>query len=232
MTPAGQAAREPGELIRVLLVDDHKVVRQGLRAFLSGESDIEVVAEAANGRQALDRLMTLSGEGLLPDVVLMDLKMEPIDGVQTTREIRSRFADVEVVVITSFLEEERVQTALDAGASGYVLKDAEVDEIIGAVRAACRGELHLDPAVAKGLMRSLRAPTGREPAADLTERELEILRLVAAGHANKEIAVQLVISERTARTHVSNILRKLGLASRTQAALWAVREGLARGTRS
>jgi DNA-binding NarL/FixJ family response regulator len=232
MTPAGEAERETGELIRVLLVDDHKVVRQGLRAFLSGESDIEVVAEAANGRQALDRLMTLSGEGLLPDVVLMDLKMEPIDGVQTTREIRSRFADVEVVVITSFLEEERVQTALDAGASGYVLKDAEVDEIIGAVRAACRGELHLDPAVAKGLMRSLRAPTGREPAADLTERELEILRLVAAGHANKEIAVQLVISERTARTHVSNILRKLGLASRTQAALWAVREGLARGTRS
>jgi DNA-binding NarL/FixJ family response regulator len=120
-----------------------------------------------------------------------------------------------------------VQAALDAGASGYVLKDAEVDEIVGAVRAARRGELHLDPAVAKGLMRSLRAPTSQESAADLTERELEILRLLAAGQANKEIAAQLVISERTARTHVSNILRKLGLASRTQAALWAVREGLA-----
>lgn len=232
MTPAREPEPGPREVIRVLLVDDHKVVRQGLRAFLSGESDIEVVAEAANGRQALDRLMTLRGEGLLPDVVLMDLKMEPIDGVQTTREIRARFEEVEVVVITSFLEEGRVQTALDAGASGYVLKDADVDEIIGAVRAACRGELHLDPAVAKGLMRSLRAPTGREPAADLTERELEILRLVAAGQANKEIAAQLVISERTARTHVSNILRKLGLASRTQAALWAVREGLASENRS
>ena len=231
MNPARET-EQPRELIRVLLVDDHKVVRRGLRAFLSGESDIEVVAEAANGRQALDRLMALRGEGRLPDVVLMDLKMEPIDGVQATREIRSRFADVEVVVITSFVEEERVQTALDAGASGYVLKDAEVDEIIGAVRAACRGELHLDAAVAKRLMRSLRAPTGQEPAADLTERELEILRLLAAGHANKEIAGRLVISERTARTHVSNVLRKLGLASRTQAALWAVREGLASGTRS
>ncbi len=231
MNPARESEQQPRELIRVLLVDDHKVVRQGLQAFLSGESDIEVVAEASNGRQALDRLMALHAEGLLPDVVLMDLMMEPIDGVQATREIRSRFADVEVVVITSFLEEERVQAALDAGASGYVLKDAEVDEIVGAVRAACRGELHLDPVVAKRLMRSMRAPTGREPAAELTERELEILRLLAAGHSNKEIAAQLVISERTARTHVSNILGKLGLASRTQAALWAVREGLASGTR-
>jgi DNA-binding NarL/FixJ family response regulator len=222
-----RSPEEPESLIRVLLVDDHKVVRQGLQAFLSTESDIEVVAEAANGRQALDRLMALHAEGQLPDVVLMDLMMEPIDGVQATREIRSRFADVEVVVITSFIEEERVQAALDAGASGYVLKDADVDEIVGAVRAACRGELHLDPAVAKRLMRSLRAPSSQQPAAELTERELEILRLLAAGDANKEIAARLVISERTARTHVSNILHKLGLASRTQAALWAVREGLA-----
>jgi DNA-binding NarL/FixJ family response regulator len=232
VNPAREPEQPPSEVIRVLLVDDHKLVRQGLRAFLSGEDDIEVVAEAANGREALDRLMGLRSEDLLPDVVLMDLKMEPIDGVQATREIRSRFADVQVVVITSFLEEERAQTALDAGASGYVLKDAEVDEIVGAVRAACRGELHVDAKIAKRLMRSLRAPMGRERAADLTERELEILRLLAAGHANKEIAAQLVISERTARTHVSNILRKLGLTSRTQAALWAVREGLVGGTPS
>jgi len=152
--------------------------------------------------------------------------------VWATRDIRSRFTDVEVVVLTSFLEEERVHAALDAGAAGYVLKDADVDEIVGAVRAARRGELHLDPAIAKRLMASMRAPVRGEQGADLTARELEILRLVAAGQANKEIAAHLVISERTARTHVSNILRKLGLSSRTQAALWAVREGLASGPRA
>ncbi len=211
------------------------ITRSSARASLVSfdtEADIEVIAEAADGRQALDRLMGLGAKGLLPDVVLMDLQMEPIDGVQATREIRSRFTDVEVVVLTSFREEERVHAALDAGAAGYVLKDAEVDEIVGAVRAACRGELHLDPVVAKRLMISMRAPNPSKQGADLTGRELEILRLLAAGESNKEIAAHLVISERTARTHVSNILRKLGLASRTQAALWAVREGLGSGPRA
>jgi len=228
MTPA-RVEEEHIEVTRVMLVDDHKVVRQGLIGFLHTEADIEVIAEASDGRQALDRLMALAAEGTLPDVVLMDLQMEPIDGVWATRDIRARFTDVEVVVLTSFLEEERVHAALDAGAAGYVLKDADVDEIVGAVRAARRGELHLDAAVAKRLMASMRAPVRGEQGADLTARELEILRLVAAGEANKEIAAHLVISERTARTHVSNILRKLGLSSRTQAALWAVREGLASG---
>jgi DNA-binding NarL/FixJ family response regulator len=213
-------------VIRVLIVDDHAVVRRGLSSFLSTEAEIEVVGEAADGKEALERLRVLAAEGRRPDVVLMDLQMEVMDGVEATREIRSRYDDVEVVVLTSFIEEERVHAALEAGASGYLLKDADVDELCAAIRAAHGGEVHLDAAVAKRLMSSLRAPKQADPFADLTDREREILRMVAAGKANKEIAAELVISERTARTHVSNILRKLGLASRTQAALWAVREGL------
>jgi DNA-binding NarL/FixJ family response regulator len=213
-------------MIRVLVVDDHQVVRQGLLGLLGTEEDIEVVAEASNGRQALDRMMVLQGEEALPHVVLMDLQMAPMDGIEATRAIRSRFAGVEIVVLTSFVEEDRLRAALDAGAAGYVLKDADADEIVVALRAATRGELHLDAAVTKRLMRTMRTPAREDPRASLTERELEILRLLAAGRSNKEIAAQLIISERTARTHVSNILRKLRLASRTQAALWAVEEGL------
>jgi len=218
-------SEEPA-VIRVLIVDDHAVVRRGLSSFLSTEAEIEVVGEAADGKEALERLRILDAEGRRPDVVLMDLQMEVMDGVEATREIRLRYDDVEVVVLTSFIEEERVHAALEAGASGYLLKDADVDELCAAIRAAHGGEVHLDAAVAKRLMSSLRAPKQADPFADLTDREREILRMVAAGKANKEIAAVLVISERTARTHVSNILRKLGLASRTQAALWAVREGL------
>jgi DNA-binding NarL/FixJ family response regulator len=218
------------EVIRVLIVDDHDVVRRGLLGFLSTEPDIEVVGDARDGSQALERLSQLDAEGHRPDVVLMDLEMQVMDGVEATREIRSRYDDVEVVVLTSFVEEDRVHAVLEAGASGYLLKDADVDEVCRAIRAAYRGEVHLDAAIAKRLMASLRAAKQEDPFADLTEREREILRMVAAGKANKQIAAELVISERTARTHVSNILRKLGLASRTQAALWAVREGLADAT--
>jgi DNA-binding NarL/FixJ family response regulator len=218
------------EVIRVLIVDDHDVVRRGLLGFLSTEPDIEVVGDARDGSQALERLSQLDAEGQRPDVVLMDLEMQVMDGVEATREIRSRYDDVEVVVLTSFVEEDRVHAVLEAGASGYLLKDADVDEVCRAIRAAHRGEVHLDAAIAKRLMTSLRAPKQEDPFADLTEREREILRMVAAGKANKQIAMELVISERTARTHVSNILRKLGLASRTQAALWAVREGLVDAT--
>ena len=214
------------EVIRVLIVDDHKVVQRGLLGFLKTEADIEVVGEAQDGSQALEILSELDAEGRRPNVVLMDLQMPVMDGVQATREIRSRYDDVEVVVLTSFVEEERVHAALEAGASGYLLKDADVDEVSNAVRSAHRGEVHLDASVARRLMASLRSPR-KDPLAALTEREREILRMVAAGKANKQIAAELVISERTARTHVSNILRKLDLASRTQAALWAVREGLA-----
>jgi DNA-binding NarL/FixJ family response regulator len=210
----------------VLVVDDHAVVRRGLKHFLDSEGDLEVVGEAAGGAQALDLLARLASEERQPDVVLMDLKMEPLDGIESTRQIRARYSEVEVVALTSFGEEERVHAALEAGASGYLLKDSDADEVSAAIRAAHRGELPLDPAIARSLTSSLRAETREELDAELTTRELEILRLVGAGKSNKEIAAELQISERTARTHVSNILGKLDLTSRTQAALWAVRQGL------
>jgi DNA-binding NarL/FixJ family response regulator len=219
-------SEQPDAVIRVLIVDDHKVVRRGLVGFLATEPDIEIVGEAADGREALAQLAHLEVDEL-PRVVLMDLHMEPMGGVEATAEIRSRYEQVEVVVLTSFVEEEDVHAALAAGASGYLLKDRDADEVAGAIRAADQGELHLDAAVARRLTASMRASNREDPAAELTDREREILRMVAAGKANKQIAAELVISERTARTHVSNILRKLGLSSRTQAALWAVREGLA-----
>ena len=197
---------------------------------LATEPDIEVVGDASDGREALANLAKLEPDDL-PDVVLMDLQMQPMGGVDATAEIRSRHEHIEVVVLTSFVEEDDVHAALAAGASGYLLKDADADELAGAIRAAHQGELHLDPAIAKRLMASMRAPKTEDPGAELTTREREILQMVAAGKANKQIAAELVISERTARTHVSNILRKLDLSSRTQAALWAVREGLAPDTR-
>jgi len=215
-----------GDRIRVLVVDDHAVVRRGLVAFLDGEPDLDLVGDADGGAHALELLARLAIEKRLPDVVLMDLQMAPPDGIAVTREIRSRYREVEVVALTSFGEEARVHAALEAGATGYLLKDAEADEVASAIRAAHRGELQLDPAIARRLMQQLRATPPDDPAAKMTARELEVLRLIGAGRANKEIAAELGISERTARTHVSNILGKLGLHSRTQAALWAVREGL------
>ena len=217
---------ERDETIRVLVVDDHDVVRRGLLAFLDGEPDIDVVGEAGGGAQALDLLASMDSEGRPPDVIVMDLVMAPNDGIETTRRVRALYKDVEVVALTSFGEEERVHAALEAGASGYVLKDSDADEVAAAVRAAHRGELLVDPVVASRLMSSLHKPRDEDPISELTSRELDVLRLVAAGKPNKQIATELAISERTARTHVSRILRKLGLSSRTQAALWAVREGL------
>jgi DNA-binding NarL/FixJ family response regulator len=219
-------AAEPDESIAVLVVDDHELVRRGLRAFLNGEPDIEVIGEAGGGAEALDLLALMDSEGRRPDVVVMDLQMVPIDGIESTRQVRARYQDIEVVALTSFAEEERVHAALEAGASGYLLKDSDADDVAAAVRAAHRGELQLDPVVARRLMSSLRDGQDDDPATELTSRELEVLRLVAAGKPNKQIAAELAISERTARTHVSRILQKLGLSSRTQAALWAVREGL------
>jgi DNA-binding NarL/FixJ family response regulator len=216
-----------GELIRVLVVDDHRMVREGLRSYLELVDDIAMVGDASDGRAALDWLARAKAQGALPDVVLMDLLMEPMGGIEATAAIRERYPGVEVVAVTSFVEGEKVHAALEAGAAGYLLKDAEADEVAAAVRAARRGEVHLDPAVARQLTASLRGGPSADPQALLTIREREILLLVAQGKANKEIASELVISERTARTHVSNILAKLGLNSRTQAALWAVREGLA-----
>jgi len=221
---APQDATEP--LLHVLIVDDHGVVRRGMQAYLAMVPDIDVVGEAADGRQALHRLQTLAQTGHLPDVVLMDLVMPGMDGIAATAAIKARYPEIDVVVLTSFVEESRVQAALEAGATGYLLKDADADEVAAAIRAAYRGEMRLAPAIAARLMQSLRAPARADPLAELTEREREVLILVARGQANKDIAGELGITERTARTHVSNILGKLGLASRTQAALFAVREGL------
>jgi DNA-binding NarL/FixJ family response regulator len=211
------------ETIGVLVVDDHEIVRRGLLAFLDSEPDIEVVGEARGGAEALALLASTERR---PDVIVMDLQMAPIDGIEATRQVRARYDDIEVVALTSFAEEERVRAALEAGASGYVLKDSDADDVAAAVRAVHRGELQLDRGVARRLMSSLREGQGIDRIAELTSRELDVLRLVAAGEPNKQIAAELAISERTARTHVSRILRKLGLSSRTQAALWAVREGL------
>jgi DNA-binding NarL/FixJ family response regulator len=203
--------------IRVLLVDDHEVVRRGLRGFLELQDDIEIVGEAADGAQAI----TLADQ-LQPDVVLMDLMMPNVDGVTAIGEIRSRQPETDIVAVTSFIEEHKVTAALEAGASGYLLKDADADDVADAIRAAHAGEVRLDPQVARVLAERLRARRNEAPVEPLTARENEVLRLVARGAANKEIAAELSITERTARTHVSNILGKLGLASRTQAALWAV----------
>lgn len=205
--------------IRVLLADDHGVVRRGLRGFFELLDDIEIVGEAEDGQQAVEATGSLR-----PDVVLMDLLMPGLNGIAATAEIKRRWPEVEVVALTSFIEEERVTAALEAGATGYLLKDADADDVALAIRRAHAGEVHLDPQVARLLATRIRAR--KEPALPehepLTERELEVLRLVAKGHANKEIAARLDITERTARTHVSNILGKLDLASRTQAALWAI----------
>jgi DNA-binding NarL/FixJ family response regulator len=220
------------ERIRVLVVDDHAVVRHGLVDFLASEPDLVLVGDADGGAQALELLAQLDAQARLPHVVLMDLQMAPPDGITATREIRARYRDVEVVVLTSFGQKARVDAALQAGATGFLLKDAEADEVAAAIRAAHRGEFQLDPAIARRLMSGEDAAPGNDPAATMTARELEVLRVVGAGKANKEIAAQLGISERTARTHVSNILTKLGLHSRTQAALWAVREGLVEADQS
>ena len=214
------------EAIRVFVVDDHEVVRLGLRAFLQATPGVEVVGEAADGRAALEGLDALAARDALPDVVLMDLVMPEPDGITTTAAVKQTYPGVEVVVVTSFGEAHRVHSALEAGATGYVLKDAEVDEIIEAIRAAHRGEVHLDAAVARVLTRSLVAP--RRGAAALTARERDVLVLVAEGRSNREIGRTLSIGERTVQTHLGNVLTKLELSSRTQAALWAVREGLVR----
>jgi DNA-binding NarL/FixJ family response regulator len=208
--------------IRVLLVDDHAVVRRGLQGFFELLDDIEVVGEADNGRQAIEATRATK-----PDVVLMDLLMPEVDGIAATAAIKSELPDVEIVALTSFVEEARVTAALEAGASGFILKDADADDVAAAIRAAYRGEVHLDPAVASLLARRVRerATTANAPE-NLTDREREVLGLVARGLSNQAIADRLAITERTARTHVSNILAKLGLTSRTQAALYAVEHHL------
>jgi DNA-binding NarL/FixJ family response regulator len=216
--------RRPDDLIRVFVVDDHAVVRRGMRAFLEMIADIQWVGEAADGHGALDGIEQLPAQGGLPDVVMMDLLMPGMDGVAATAEIKARWPAVDVVAMTSFSEAGKVQAALEAGASGYLLKDAEADELAQAIRAANRGEVHLDASITREVTQALRP--GPHSVGGLTPRERDVLELVGRGMSNQEIAAALFISERTARTHVSNILLKLQLSSRTQAALWAIREGI------
>src|SRR5829696_5980363 len=212
-TPPGDPMTDDVQRIRVLLVDDHAVVRMGLRTFFDLLEDIEVVGEASDGSAAI-----AAARRLHPDVVLMDLLMPNMDGLAAIAQIKSELPQTEIVAITSFIEEEKVTAALEAGATGYLLKDAEAEEVARAVRAAHAGEVHLDPAVTRLLARRMREKkTAPEPVEPLTERERDVLRLLGQGMSNKEIAASLFISEGTARTYVSNILGKLGLASRTQA---------------
>jgi DNA-binding NarL/FixJ family response regulator len=208
--------------IRILLVDDHSVVRQGLRMFLSVGGEFEIVGEARDGEEAV----RLSAE-LKPDVVLMDLLMPVMDGITAIGEIRKAQPDVEVIALTSVLEDASVVSAVRAGAIGYLLKHTEGNELRRAVRAASQGQVQLSPEAASRLMAGLRQPVQTE---SLTERELEVLKLVAAGRSNKEIAGLLTIAERTVKTHVSSIMGKLDVQSRTQAALYAVRAGLVGGS--
>lgn len=204
--------------VRILIADDHKVVRQGLRMFLALDPDLEVVGEAENGRMALEMARALQ-----PDVVLMDLIMPEMTGVEATAAIRQELPDTEVIAVTSVLEDNSVIGAIRAGAIGYLLKDVEADELVRAIKAAGAGQVQLSPKAAARLMKEVRAPENPEP---LTERETEVLRLLAQGFSNKEIAQHLVIGEKTVKTHVSNILSKLSVVSRTQAALYAARIGL------
>jgi len=214
-----QKYKEGKVSIRVLIVDDHNVVRQGLRMFLGTDPEIEIIGEARDGAEALQLSLQLH-----PDVVLMDLLMPGTDGIRATAAIRREAPETEIVALTSVLDDHSVVDAVRAGAIGYLLKDTDAQELRRAIKAAAAGQVQLSPEAAERLLREVRTPKkSREP---LTEREVEVLRLLASGKANKEIAQALNIGEQTVKTHVSHILNKLDVPSRTQAALYAIRAGL------
>ena len=217
--------------VSVLIVDDHAMVRQGLQTFLSLHEDIQVVGQAANGLEAVNLVRQHQ-----PDVVLMDLVMPEMDGIEATRQIREFSPDTQVLALTSFIEDDKVFSAIEAGALGYLLKDVSPDDLVEAVKAAHQGEAQLHPEVTKKLMSRVATQVKQQEIAppkpnkagseDLTERELDVLRLIASGMSNREIAQALTITEKTVKTHVSNILSKLHLADRTQAAIYALQHGL------
>jgi DNA-binding NarL/FixJ family response regulator len=209
-------------MIRLLIADDHAVVREGLERLVATFEGVELVGAAANGQEAVDRCRAAE-----PDVLLMDIEMPVLDGIAATRAIAAAQPDVAVVVLTSFSDRDQILQALDAGAVGYLLKDAEPDEIAKAVRAAARGEAPLDPRAGRAL---LSARGSSSPLDGLSEREREVLRLVARGLPNKLIARELSISEKTVKTHLTSVFRKIGVTDRTQAALWAERNGLGTGS--
>lgn len=209
--------------IRILIADDHAIVRRGLRTLITSQSDMELVGEAANGVEAVRQSRTLE-----PDVILMDMVMPRQDGASAIREIKKENPHARILVLTSFAEDDKIFPAIKSGALGYLLKDAETDQLLQAIRDVNSGKFSLDPNVALRVVRELTHTSDLPPTADpLTERELEVLQLVAQGLTNQEIAEQLVLGERTVGNHISSILSKLHLANRTQAALYALREGIA-----
>lgn len=211
------------EVIRLLIADDHAIVREGLQALIDTEPGMELVGEAQDGVEVVEMARSLN-----PDVILLDLVMPRVDGLQAISDIKQADPEARILVLTSFDEDEKVFTAIKSGAQGYLLKDASPKELLRAIRDVYRGEPSMHPTIAHKLMRELQRASSLPPTEEpLTEREMEVLKLVAQGHSNQEIAEKLVLSERTVRTHVSNILSKLHLANRTQAALYALREGLA-----
>ena len=212
------------EAIRILIADDHAIVREGLRALIATEPGLELVSEASDGLEAVSKVSALK-----PDVILLDMMMPRLDGIGAITEIKKQFPEAKILVLTSFVDDEKVFAALKAGALGYLLKDSSPQELLNAIRNTFNGESSLHPTIASKLIRELKQPSADKPKTEspLTEREVEILQFVAKGLTNDEIAEKLVVSERTVRTHVSNILAKLQLANRTQAALYALKEGLA-----
>ncbi|HSG41859.1 MAG TPA: response regulator transcription factor [Anaerolineales bacterium] len=211
------------EIIRVLITDDHLVVRKGLAALLATKEDIEVIGEAENGKEAIEKVRELS-----PDVILMDLVMPEMDGVQAIKQIVAEFPEAKILVMTSFATDDMVFPAIKSGALGYLLKDSTPEELVGAIRQVYQGEPSLHPKIARKVLMEISNPTVNTTSEDpLTERELGVLKSIAKGMSNQEIGLTLSISETTVRTHVSRILNKLHLASRTQAALYALKEGLA-----
>lgn len=212
------------EKIRILIADDHAIVREGLRALIATEPDLELVAEASDGIQAVTKAHTLK-----PDVILLDMLMPRKDGLEALVEIKKDWAEARIIVLTSFSDDEKVFAAIRNGALGYLLKETSPDELLKAIHSVAQGEGFLSPSIAAKVMREINQPPKLPHTKDpLTEREVEILQWVAQGLTNDEIAEKLVVSERTVRTHVSNILAKLQLANRTQAALYALREGIAK----